>query len=429
MLKLPGDYRPRLVDEIVDNHLAAFGAVEIAGTMWSGKTWTSLNHGNSERNLDEPETRALAELAPEAVLDAKPPLVVDEWQLVPSVWDAVRRKVDAAAGKHGLFILTGSSRPAKDSTAHSGAGRISRIRMWPMSLQESGESDGSVSISALFDGAFSQGSRKTTPEQLAKCICRGGWPAAIDADQKFSSLIPTQYIDAICSSRDSKAPENERILNRFLQSLARNMGSAPKIETLVKDMGFLNDGQVSEAGRKRIRSLLDYFNDRFVIDETRGWDAPIKSPQRLRSKPHYNFADPSIPASLLGVDEKSLFKNMQLFGQLFEQMCLRDLRIYTSVLDKAKPDSLQYYRDADGLEVDAIIELRDGRWAGIEIKLNPNKVEDAESNLLRLKKKVLANPAAQNAEPSFLLVLTGVGQYAYQLPSGVYVAPIAMLGA
>ena len=422
------DYMPRLLDDVVDRHLKAFGAVEIAGTMWSGKTRTSLEHGKSECNLDDSETRMLAELSPEAVLQGDNPRVVDEWQLVPALWDSVRRQIDAAGTERGLYILTGSSRPSKGETAHSGAGRISRLRMWPMTLQESGDSTGEISLSDLFDGKFKTAQSSTSPADIARLVCRGGWPGALCLDDDFSFLVASQYIDALVTSQDGAAPEQSKDLELFLRSLARNVGSAPKIDTLARDMGYLNDGKVSETGRRRVRKLISYFVGRFVVDELHGWDAPIKSPQRLRTKPRYDFADPSIPAALLGVDESSILGNMQLFGQLFEQMCMRDLRVYSSVMNKSKPDSLKYYRDADGLEVDAIIELRDGRWAGIEVKLGSNKVQDAERNLVRLKEKMAANGAAHNLAPSFLMVLVGVGKYAYRTENGVYVVPVTCLG-
>jgi uncharacterized protein len=429
MSKKTSEYIPRLLDNVVEDHLKAFGAIEIAGTMWSGKTRTSLEHASSNCNLDDFETRMLAETSPNTILAGQTPRVVDEWQLVPSVWDAVRRNVDNASSERGMYILTGSSRPAKESTAHSGAGRISRIRMWPMSLQESGDSSGKVSISDLFDGKFTPTQSTANLEDLAKLICRGGWPGALNLDDELALLVATQYVDAIVSAEDTNAPDSSATLELFLQSLARNIGSAPKIDTLAKDMGFQSDGKVSETGRRRIKALLDYFINRFVVDELHGWDAPIKSPQRLRTKPRYDFADPSIPAAILGVDSTSIMNNMQLFGQLFEQMCMRDLRVYSSSMANAKRDSLKYYRDADGLEVDAIIELRDGRWAGIEIKLGVNKVEIAEKNLLRLKKKIALNSAARNPEPSFLMVLVGAGKYAYKTENDIYVVPACCLGA
>lgn len=422
-------YKSRLIDATVNRHLQAFGAVEIAGTMWSGKTWTARAHGSSRVTFDNQQTRELAEVDVNAVLGGDAPHVIDEWQEVPAVWDAVRNKVDEAGGKRGMFILTGSSRPARGKTRHTGSGRISRLSMWPMSLFESGNSTGAISLSGLFGGRFESGPVNTSLEQLATLACRGGWPAALDLPDDAALIVPPQYLDALFAKRDTAAPGTERELRQFLQSLARNIGSAPTLKTLAKDMGLAQDTGPSDAGERRIRALLDYFVDRYVLCDLHGWDAPIKSPQRLRTKPKHGFADPSLPAALLGASPQMLMGSMQLFGQIFEEMCLRDLRVYASSMSEAQPDALRYYRDSDGLEVDAIIELRDGRWGAIEIKLGANKAADAERSLLRLRDKVAANPAARNPEPSFMLVLVGKTDFAYRMPSGVYVAPLTSLGA
>lgn len=423
------EYIPRLIDPIVETHLQASGAIEIAGTMWSGKTWTSLRHANSSIRLDVPENRELAELSPQSVLVGEQPRLIDEWQDVPQIWDVVRHSVDDAGGKKGMYLLTGSSRPARDATSHSGTGRISRLRMWPMSLAESGHSTKQVSLAGLFDGDFEAAEVDTSLEKLASLVVRGGWPGAISADDAIAELVPTQYIDMLVSAQDLKSPGSESEQMLFLQSLARNIGSSVKTSTLAQDAGFAPGAESSMKVFRRVNSFLDYFSDRYVIDAMAGWDAPIRSPQRLRVKPRYNFADPSLPAALLGVDSTALLNNMQLFGQLFEQLCIRDLSVYASTLSKALPNSLRYYRDSDGLEVDVIIELRDGRWGAIEIKLGWNKIAKASESLLRLKRKVAANPAARNPEPSFMMVLIGVGDRAFLTDDGVYVVPVMSLTA
>lgn len=422
-------YINRLIDPVVKTYLHAFGAVEIYGTMWSGKTWTSLHHANSSIRLDSPENRELVELMPDALLKGDRPRLIDEWQEYTPSWDMVRRAVDDASGQKGLYLLTGSSRPAKGDVHHSGSGRIARIRMWPMSLAESNDSSKRVSLSGLFEGEFKAFEEEVKLEHLAELIVRGGWPESMGSSDSVSSLVPAQYVDVLVSSQDRKAPASERDLYLFLQSIARNIGSSVKIDTLVKDMRYEVEGAVTETGRRKTRSLIDYFCDRYVLDPMHGWEAPIKSPSRLRTKPRYNFADSSLPAALLGVDAESLMKNMQLFGQLFEQLCIRDLNVYTSVLSKALPGSLRYYRDADGLEVDAIIELRDGRWGAIEIKLGWNKIKQGVDSLLRLKKKIAANPAARNPDPSFMMVLVGKCDRAFKTEEGVYVVPIMSLTA
>ncbi|WP_180326760.1 ATP-binding protein [Raoultibacter phocaeensis] len=422
-------YLPRLIDPSVELHLRAFGAVEITGTMWSGKTWTSRAHGKSRVTFDSKQTRELAEIDVDAVLKGEAPHIIDEWQEVPQVWDAVRNKVDEAGGKRGLFILTGSSRPAKGKTRHTGSGRIARLKMWPMTLSESGHSRKSVSLAGLFEKTFEPGPVETDLEQLAELACRGGWPAAVDLDSEAARIVPAQYLDALFAKEDDKAPGSERELRLFLQSLARNVGSAATLETLAKDMGLDDGGKVSDANTRRVSTFLDYFLGRYVVCDLHGWDAPIKSRSRLRTKPKYGFADPSLPAALLGAGPDTLMGNLQLFGQLFEELCLRDLRVYASTMSQAQLDPLRYYRDADGLEVDVIIELRDGRWGAIEVKLGANKADAGVRNLLRLKNKIAANPAARNPEPSFMLVLVGKTDYQYRTPEGVIVAPITELTA
>lgn len=426
----PSAYRQRILDSIVQKHLHAFGAVEIAGTMWSGKTWTALAHARSNVAFDDSQSRNLALIDPDIVLQGDNPRLIDEWQEVPEIWDRVRRYVDRPDASRGMFILTGSSRPNKAKTHHTGAGRISRLKMWPMSLAESGDSDSSISLRGLFEGSFSGGEAHVDLRNLAHLCCRGGWPASLNLEDEDSLLIPGQYVDTLTSSDDKDAPEDARELMRFLTSTARNIGGAAVIDTFTRDLGYLSPkGEPTDSGRERVKAMRNYFLNRFVLCELFGWDAPIKSPQRLRTKPKLCFADPSLAATLLGVQPDALLRNAQLFGQLFEELCLRDLRVYASALPEAQSDALRYYRDADGLEVDAIIELKDGRWGAFEIKLGHNKVDAGAHALLRLRNKIRANPAARNPEPSFLAVLVGKTDYAYRTQEGVFVVPITKLGA
>lgn len=424
------DYQPRIVDATVERHLRAFGAVEIAGTMWSGKTWTSERHGTSRISLDDAQARQLAEIDPDAVLSGEEPRVIDEWQRVPQVWDTVRNKIDDAGDRRGMFILTGSSRPTRGLTAHTGSGRISTVRMWPMTLSETGDSDGSVSLADLFEGRFSPQETDTSIDGLARLICRGGWPGALGLDDDLAELIPQQYIDALVSKDETVAPGSRQELLAFLTSVARNVGGAVTLKTLAHDNGVdVSDRTSLDTGVKRMRKMLDFFLDRYVVTDLHGWDAPIKSPHRLRTSPTHCFADPSLPAALLGVDKRSLMGDMQLFGQLFEELCLRDLRVYASALPRAGAEPLRYYRDADGLEVDAIIELRDGRWAAVEVELGANKADEAFASLRRLRNKIGENSAARNPEPSFLMVLVGKTGFRYRTDDGIYVVPITNLTA
>ncbi|MGI6032276.1 MAG: ATP-binding protein [Coriobacteriales bacterium] len=421
-------YRPRCLDDVIERHLRAFGAVEVGGTMWSGKTWTSMAHAESMTKLDSPSVIEVARADPNSALYGQTPHLIDEWQEVPAVWDAVRRSVDEQGGKRGLYLLTGSSRPLKkeeDRPHHTGAGRIARLRMWPMSLFESGDSSGEVSLAGLFDGKFEPGPEDTDLMRIAHLICRGGWPAALDLDEKDAKLIPSQYLRALIEGVQDDTSRNPDELRRLLRSLARTLGSAATQSTLAKDTSLtLSSGKPNAPALEEWLGLL---KQRYVIDELKGWDAPIKSPRRLRTKPKRCFADPSLPAALLGVSPERLLSEGQTMGQLFEELCLRDLRVYASCLEGVGLEPLHYYRDSDGLEVDAIVELLDGRWGAIEIKLGVNKVPEAVRSLGRLQKKIANNPAARNPEPSFMAVIVGKTDLRYKTPEGICVFPITSL--
>ena len=423
-------YKDRLLDKTLQRHLRAFGAVEIVGSMWSGKTWMAEAHAESKINLSRAEIRSIIEADHSLAFEGARPHVIDEWQEVPALWDETRLAVDAASGERGLFILTGSSTPKKDEISHSGTGRISRIRLRPMSLSETGASDGSVSLSGLFEGDFKKAKVQTNLRDIAGYICNGGWPGSLYLEDDEAKLIPNQYLDTLLSSIGTKNGANEHRLRRFLISLARNAGQAVTYQTIADDMA---EGEINSSNRGDSRqlteSLINMFKGRFIIEESEGWDAPIRSKSRVRMKPKRCLVDPSLSAALIGADKERLLKDGQLFGRLFEELCLRDLRVYASCMDSAWPDSVRYYRDSDNLEVDAIIELRDGRWAGIEIKLSENKVAEGVNNLLRLKNKIALNPMAQNPEPSFLAVLVGNTEFCRMTPEGVYIIPCTSLTA
>ena len=429
------DYKDRLLDKQLKNHLRAFGAVEIIGSMWCGKTWMAEAHAESKINLSNIKTREIIEADPSLAFDGGKPHLIDEWQEIPALWDETRLAVDAAAGERGLFILTGSSTPKKEETVHSGTGRISRIRLRPMSLFETGDSDGSVSLSGLFEGNFKKARTaganiKTDLRKIANLICKGGWPGALNIEQDTAQLIPNQYLDTLISSISKKSGTNEYKLRHFLVSLARNIGQAVTYQTIASDIIEGNINSKSDlVSQQQIESLFTLLKERFIIEDLCGWDAPVRSKSRVRIKPKRSFVDPSLAAALLGTDKTRLIQDGQLLGKLFEELVLRDLRIYTSCMDGALPDPVKYYKDSDNLEVDAIIELRDGRWAGIEIKLSENKADEGVKNLLRLKNKIMSNPMARNPEPAFLAVVTGKADFCRKTPEGVYVIPCTSLTA
>lgn len=424
----PTGYLPRLMDRVLSEQLDFFGAVEVAGTMWCGKTWTSMAYGESIARVGLNAVRMAAESDPEIALLGDAPHVIDEWQDVPAIWDEVRAVIDEAGGRPGRFILTGSSQPNREQTHHSGAGRISRIRMRTMSLQEMGESSGAVSLAGLFRGEFSPQPVRQKLLPLADRVCQGGWPALIKNPVSSPVYFLDSYFDALFDVNIPRKKLNGTEARNVARSLARNLGSAVTLSTIAADAGF--DEADSKNAARKAAEHIGVLEELYVIEAIKGWDAPIRSKSRLRTKPKYYFADASLAANLLQITPERLVTDGQVFGLLFEALCMHDLLVYASVLPGAGPESLRYYRDSDGLEVDAILELRDGRWAGFEIKLGENRAEEAAKALNRLKQKIAANSAARNPEPAFLAVLVGAGEYArYDKENGVYIIPITALGA
>lgn len=390
------------------------------------KTRSALAFGESVTHIDDDRVKTLVAADPALALDGARPHVIDEWQGVPPIWDAVRRSVDASGSEKGSYLLTGSSTPEKDKVVHSGAGRIARLRMHTMSLWEQGASSGTVSLSGLFEGSFSSGAmRDEGLPSIAQAVCRGGWPALVGAGIEAAAPTIDGYLDALFEVSVSKKGGSSHTARRVAASLARNVATAATLDTIAGD-AFGDDR--TDSSRNTVSFYLDLFKDLYFIDELFGWDAPVRSKSRVRTKPKRYFADPSLPAQLLGMNPARLLGDAQTFGLLFESLCVHDLRVYASALPNALPDPLRYYQDADGLEVDAIIELRDGRWAGIEVKLGENKVSDGVANLNRLRRKVLLNPAARNSEPSFMAVVTASSPFArYDRENDVYVFPITAL--
>ena len=431
MTMKPEGYLPRLIDATVDRRLAGFGAVEVAGTKFCGKTWTSLAHGQSVVHIDDDAVRSLVEIQPELALEGEPPHVIDEWQEVPRIWDAVRRRVDESGNARGGFLLTGSSTADMSKVSHSGAGRIARVRMRPMSLQESGDSDGSVSLAGLFDGEFAPGQVETDIREIARLICRGGWPAALGVEEELAGDLPSQYLSALFDVSAPKRGLDPRMTRRVATALARTMGRTATYRTLYADV-FAEEppsGMDNSQIRQALLPYLSFFEGQYFVEEQSGWDAPVRSRSRVRSKPKRTFVDPSLPASLLSMTPKRLLLEQQLLGDLFEELCLRDVRVYSSAMGLAPDPGVFYYGDADGLEVDLVVELPDGRWGAMEVKLSEDKVPKGVASLIRLRDKVMANPAAQNSDPSFMAVLVGKASFKRVTPEGVYVVPITCLGA
>ncbi len=422
----PAGYIPRLIDSRLSKHLDNIGAVEVAGTMWCGKTWTSMAYGESITRIGNNNVRDAAESDPTIALIGEQPHVIDEWQDIPEIWDEVRAAVDKNAGIAGQYILTGSSRSNKSEIHHSGAGRISTIQMRTMSLQETGDSLACVSLTDLFNGKFEPRLVNQSLSPLAEYICRGGWPALNNRTEKDVSVFLDSYFDAVFDVNIPKLGLRSNEARKVAKSIARTLGNAPTLATISQDAGFDISPKLAN---EKVSAYISAFEVLYMIEAITGWDAPIRSKSRLRIKPKYYYADPSLAANLLNVTPERIISDGQLFGVLFESLCMHDLAVYSSLLPDAGKEPLHYYRDSDGLEVDAIIELKDGRWAAFEIKLGENKYKEAVESLERLRSKVVANPCARNPEPSFMAVIVGSGEYARQdKDSGIYIIPITALG-
>ncbi|KAB8294420.1 ATP-binding protein [Bifidobacterium avesanii] len=425
----PESYKPRLLDGQVSKMLGVFGAVQIDGAKWCGKTWCAMAHANSMTGLDDYRVRPLAEADPTTPLMGEQPHLIDEWQTVPAVRDAVRHDIDRNANRPGQYLLTGSSAPPLKQYEHSGAGRIAHLRMRPMSLYEQGLSMGAVSLRGLFDGEFAPSATQVSLRDLSEWICRGGWPASLGRDLDDAMYVPGQYLDAVAEDNAPRMGKNPAMTRRIIASLARNNAKAATIRTLSRDMYADDEAAAREPAQATTTSYVDMLLREYLIEELPCWDAPIKARNRMRVKPKRYFVDPSLAAAALGANPARLLENGQIFGDMFENLVVRDLLVYTSAWVGIERPKVYFYRDDKGLEADAIIELEDGRWAAVEIKLGENKAQDGVESLLRVRNKVMANPYSQQREPSFLMVVVGNGVYAHRTREGVYVVPLTLLGA
>lgn len=418
-------YRPRIIDNKIEEYLGVFGALCIEGPKWCGKTWTSSFHSRSEIYLGDPagnfQNRNLAELSPELVLQGEPPRLIDEWQEVPPLWDAVRFHVDQSSEK-GLFILTGSSTPNHKGILHSGAGRIARIRMRPMSLYESGDSSGMVSLGDLCaDRMESVMTGEVRLTDLIGYILRGGWPASLGLSIKEASLLPRQYLDAIVDDdvyRIDGVKRDTTKIRLLLRSLARNESTTATNRSLKNDVKEKDDEDIDV---DTIASYLDIFSRLFLIENQQPFSSKIRSSVRVKQAEKRHFADPSLAAALLGATEEKLLGDLNTLGFLFEALCERDLRIYTDAFG----GRLYHYQDYQNREVDAVIQLPGGEWCAFEIKLGANQIDEAAAVLVKLKNDIAKEPGG--IPPKVLCVVCGMSNAAYKRADGVYVVPITAL--
>lgn len=426
----PEGYMPRVADAQIERYLKAFGAVEIAGTKWCGKTWSALMQGASVSYVDE--NLDLARADPSMMLIGDRPHVIDEWQRVPAIWDCVRHEVDRARGTRGAFILTGSSTPAtrqgEQGPAHSGAGRIGRVRMSPMSLFESGESTGQVSLEGLFAGEFTPCVAERDTVGLVEAACRGGWPEAVDMEVDAAQLIAREYVTAALGVSIPALGLDPDIARRLASSLARNLGQAATYKTIINDMFGAEENPLSVIDEGRVRAYLDALKGMYIVEEVPGWAPPARDRKRFATKPKRYLADPSLACALLGMSPAALLADWQTFGLVFENMAVRDLSVYARALDLLDDVPVRYYRDDSGVEADAIVQLADGRWAAFEFKVSEDKVEKGVASLERMRRKVCENPRSQTRPPEFMAVITGVGEYAREVAEGIVAVPIRLLG-
>lgn len=418
-------YRSRIIDNKIEEYLGVFGALCIEGPKWCGKTWTSSFHSRSEIYLGDPagnfQNRNLAELSPDLVLQGETPRLIDEWQEVPPLWDAVRFHVDQSSEK-GLFILTGSSTPNHKGILHSGAGRIARIRMRPMSLYESGNSSGMVSLGDLCaDRMESVMTGEVRLTDLIGYILRGGWPASLGLSIKEASLLPQQYLDAIVDDdvyRIDGVKRDTTKIRLLLRSLARNESTTATNRSLKNDVKEKDDEDIDV---DTIASYLDIFSRLFLIENQQPFSSKIRSSVRVKQAEKRHFADPSLAAALLGATEEKLLGDLNTLGFLFEALCERDLRIYTDAFG----GQLYHYQDYQNREVDAVIQLPGGEWCAFEIKLGANQIDEAAAVLVKLKNDIAKEPGG--IPPKVLCVVCGMSNAAYKRADGVYVVPITAL--
>ncbi len=418
-------YLPRIVDTIISEKMSTFGALLIEGPKWCGKTMTASQHCKSIFNLGDPSqnfnNRTLARTDISLVLRGEKPRLIDEWQEVPPIWDAVRMEVDKSNDK-GQFILTGSATPNRKGVLHSGAGRIGRLKMRTMSLYESGDSSGQISLEALCNGHLDNvfvGDNGLN--EIIELIMRGGWPANIGTAAKQAAQVSQDYIQAVIeddvSSIDGVKRDTSKML-LLLRSLARNESTTATISTLSKDVVA---SDVAEIHRTTVNEYLDIFKRMFLTDNIPPFSSELRSSTRLKKAEKRHLADPSLACALLRATPEKLLKDLNTLGFLFESLCMRDLRVYAESFDA----HLYHYQDYNNDEIDAVIELRDGEWCAFEIKLGANKIDEAADNLLKIQKKLEADTKAR--APKTLCVICGLTNAAYQRKDGVFVVPITAL--
>ena len=417
-------YKTRLIDKILEENLEIFGAISIEGPKWCGKTWTALNHSNSVTYLnntaDNYRERELAKMDVNLVLDKDAPELLDEWQEVPALWDAVRYKCDLDKEK-GKYILTGSATPVSDKIHHSGAGRICKMKMYTMSLYESGDSSGEVSLMDLFnDNVQNKLVKKTELSRLAELIVKGGWPETINSSVDASRKITKSYLEALIDKDVNEIDGVKRDkdkMSMLLRSLARNESTICTNSTLINDISDNASKSELEVSRNTVADYLDVLNKLHIIENQPSYMYKIRSSSNVGKNAKRHFTDPSLGCAALNITPEKLLNDLNTFGLYFEALCERDLRIYAESIDAR----LFHYREiTTGLEVDSIIEIADGEYGAIEIKLGANQEEEAANNLKRFYNSV-------EIKPKFMCIICGLYNAIVRRPDGIYILPITAL--
>lgn len=420
------EYKKRIADKLLKYRLEEVGAVLIEGPKWCGKTTTAEQQAKSVLYMADPDNQKsyieMADLRIKMLLKGDNPRLIDEWQIIPQIWDAIRFDVDHR-GEEGLYVLTGSAVPAStENIHHTGTGRFAWITMRTMTLWESGESTGEVSLAELFRGNPDiVGFNKLKIEDIAYVVCRGGWPSSVSKNRRAALRQAYDYYDAVVKTDISRVDEVSRNSERtrlLLRSYARSQGGQVSIGAIRQDMMANDDETLAD---KTVQSYIGALKKIFVIEDMPAWNPNLRSKTAIRSADTRYFVDPSIAVAALGLGPEDLVNDLETFGLLFETLCVRDLRVYADALD----GMVYHYRDKNGLECDAVIHLRNGAYGLVEIKLGgAAAIEKGASTLMELASKI---DTTKMKVPAFLMVLTAVGDYAYQRKDGIYVVPVGCL--
>jgi len=417
-------YLPRIIEKTIKKKLSYIGAVQIEGPKWCGKSTTASLFAKTIVKLQNPIVfnlyKVYATTSKIDLLYGEKPILYDEWQKIPELWDFIRLDIDDSPGKPGLYLLTGSAKPIEDSLRHSGTGRIAKIKMRPMSLFESNDSSGEVSLNELFNNPDYHiiGESKLTISEQVELVCRGGWPGLVHLPMSETANYIRDYFEGLVSADITDIDGIKRNSNRakaILRSYARGISTLTDYQTMVRDLENLGEG----TDIKTLSSYINAFEKIFIIENVEAWNPKLRSASKIRTKAKKQFVDPSIAAVALGATAKELSTDMETFGFFFESMVTRDLRVYLEMLK----GEVFHYRDNTGLEVDCILKLDDGRWAAVEVKVGGNKLDEAAANLLKLRDRV---DIEYMSKPSFLMVVYG-GQRAYRRQDGVFVVPVGCL--